>query len=151
MKTRCSLIAVVVASMSLGSFHLSSARADWPQWRGPDRTDLSKETGLLQSWPQEGPAKVWLCQDVGLGYSGPAIAQGRLYTMGLRDGTEFLIALDVKDGKELWTAKIGDALINDWGDGPRGTPAVDGARVYTLGGQGSLICANTADGKVLWQ
>jgi outer membrane protein assembly factor BamB len=152
MKTRCSLIVVAsVAFVTVLSAPLPTARGDWPQWRGPNRTDVSKETGLLQAWPQEGPAKAWLCKDVGLGYSGPAIAQGRLYTMGLRDRIEYLIALDIKDGKELWAAKIGDALKNDWGDGPRGTPAVDGDRVYALGGQGSLICANAADGQVVWQ
>jgi outer membrane protein assembly factor BamB len=57
----------------------------------------------------------------------------------------------VKDGKELWSARIGDVLKNNWGDGPRGTPCVDGDRVYALGGQGSLIAANVADGKIAWE
>ena len=124
---------------------------DWPQWRGPDRTDVSKETGLLKSWPEGGPKRVWLSDKAGLGYAGPAIANGKLFTMGVRDGAEHLIALDVKDGKELWSAKIGDVLKNNWGDGPRGTPTVDGDRVYALGGQGSLIAANVSDGKVAWE
>src|ERR1043166_1759724 len=127
-----------------------AARADWPQWRGPDRTDVSKETGLLKSWPKEGPKLVWLFKEAGLGYSGPAIVGGKVFTMGLRYGSEYLLALDAKQGKELWSAKIGDGLKNNWGDGPRGTPTVDGEHVYALGGQGNLICATTAEGKILW-
>ena len=129
----------------------SAASGDWPQWRGPDRTDVSKETGLLKSWPEGGPARIWLFEGAGLGYAGPAIAGGKLFTMGIRESSEWLIAVDAATGKELWATKIGAALKNGWGDGPRGTPTVDGANVYALGGQGSLICANVADGKVVWQ
>ena len=129
---------------------LSGVADDWPQWRGPDRTDVSRETGLLKEWPAGGPKRVWLYQNAGNGYSGPAIAGGKLFTMGTRDGAEVLLALNADTGGELWTARIGPILQNGWGDGPRGTPTVDGDRVYTLGGQGTLICANVADGKVLW-
>lgn len=129
----------------------AASDAGWPQWRGPDRTDLSRETGLLKTWPAGGPKQVWLFKEAGLGYSGPSIVSGKLFTMGARDGVEFLIAVDAQVGKELWSAKIGDVLKNNWGDGPRGTPSVDGDRVFALGGQGTLICASTVDGKVLWQ
>ncbi len=124
--------------------------ADWPQWRGPDRTDLSRETGLLKTWPEGGPQRVWLFRNAGLGYSGPAIVAGRLYTMGARADQEELIALDAATGKEVWAVKIGELLKNGWGDGPRGTPTVDGDRVYALSGRGDLVCASTADGKVRW-
>jgi outer membrane protein assembly factor BamB len=136
---------------ALASAAASAATADWPQWRGPDRTDVSKESGLLKTWPAGGPKRVWLFENAGLGYSGPAMVTGKLFTMGARDGVEYLLALDIKDGKQLWEAKIANAFRNDRGDGPRGTPAVEGGRVYALGGQGTLICANAADGKVLWQ
>ena len=125
--------------------------ADWPQWRGPDRSDVSRETGLLKEWPAGGPRRVWLYKNAGNGYSGPAIAKGRLFTMGSRDGAEILLALNADTGAELWTAGIGPILQNGWGDGPRGTPAVDGDRVYGLGGQGNLVCVRVASGKVLWQ
>src|SRR6476620_5631460 len=115
---------------------LSVSGADWPQWRGPERTDISKETGLLKQWPEGGPKQLWLYKDAGLGYSGPAIVAGKLFTMGTRDNEEVLLALDANSGKELWVAKIGKILENNWGNGPRGTPTVDGARVYALGGQG---------------
>jgi len=139
---------------SLG-FFLTSGLAnyanDWPQWRGPDRTDVSKETGLLKQWPAEGPKRVWLFKNAGNGYSGPAIVAGKLFTMGTRDDSEILLALDADTGKELWTAKIGSVLNNNWGDGPRGTPTVNEDRVYAMGGRGDLVCATVADGKVIWQ
>ena len=124
---------------------------DWPQWRGPDRSDVSKETNLLKSWPAGGPKRIWLYKNAGNGYSGPAIVEGKLFTLGTRDQAECLIALDANTGKELWTSKVGSILKNDWGGGPRGTPAVDGDRVYALSGNGILICSRVLDGKVLWQ
>src|SRR5262245_25249705 len=127
----------------------TSAHADWPQWRGPDRTDLSKETGLLKSWAKQGPPLVWTYAECGAGYSGPAVVGDRLYIMGARGDTEFLIAIDVKSGKEVWGSRIGPTFTfkgNEWGDGPRATPTVDGSAVFAQGGQGDLGCADTAPG-----
>lgn len=132
-------------------FTLNLHGGDWPQWRGPDRTDVSNETGLLKSWPEGGPKRVWLFENAGHGYSGPAIVKGKFYTLGTRDGNEILLVLDANTGKELWTAKLGPVLKNRWGDGPRGTPTVDGDRVYALSGPGDLVCVSAADGKILWQ
>lgn len=142
-------IACALAALSLTVMVASAA--DWPQWRGPSRDDASAEKGLLKSWPEGGPKQLWTFKDAGLGYSSVSIAGDRLFTMGIRNGVEELIAVNTKEGKELWAAKIGDLLKNDWGDGPRGTPTVDGGFVYALGGQGNLICASAADGKVAWQ
>ena len=130
---------------------LRATTFDWPQWRGPDRTDVSKETGLLKSWPSEGPKRVWLYPNAGEGYAGPAIAGGKLFTMGVRDESECLLAIDAGTGKELWAAKIGSPFRESHGNGPRGTPAVDGDQLYALSGRGNLVCANAADGKILWQ
>lgn len=124
---------------------------DWPQWRGPDRTDVSKETGLLKKWPDGGPKRVWIYEDAGNGYSGPAIAKGKYFTIGTRDKSECVLALDANSGKELWIAQLGEVLENDWGGGPRGTPTVDGDKVYALSGKGDLVCMNVADGKVVWK
>lgn len=130
---------------------LVTSAADWPQWRGADRSDISKETGLLKQWPAEGPKLVWMNKDVGLGYSGYAIAGGKLFTLGLRGDTELLIAVDVKTGKELWATPVGPILKNGWGDGPRATPTVDGDLVFAMGGTGALLAARTADGKEVWK
>src|SRR5437588_9839838 len=100
--------------------------ADWPQWRGPDRTDVSKETGLLKSWPKAGPKLLWSYEDAGIGFAGPAIVGDRLYTMGARAEKENVLALDIMTGKELWSCEIGPVFKNDRGSGPRGTPTVDG-------------------------
>src|SRR5262249_12719183 len=80
--------------------------ADGPQWRGPNRDDISKETGLLRSWPKQGPPLAWTYTECGAGYSGPAVVGDRLYILGARGDTEFLIAIDVKSGKEVWASRI---------------------------------------------
>jgi outer membrane protein assembly factor BamB len=135
----------------LAATALVTTAADWPQWRGPDRTDISKETGLLKQWPESGPPLVWINKDVGLGYSGYAIAGGKLFTLGLRGDDELLIAVDVKTGKELWATPVGPILKNNWGDGPRATPTVDGDMVFALSGTGALLAAKAADGKEVWK
>ncbi|MBY0522499.1 MAG: PQQ-like beta-propeller repeat protein [Gemmataceae bacterium] len=129
---------------------LSVQAADWPQWRGPERNDVSKETGLLKAWPKEGPKLLWTFENAGMGFAGPAIVGDRLYTMGGRDAKEFILALDAKTGKELWATEMGKVFVNGWGDGPRGTPTVDGDTIFALGGSGDLLCLNAADGKKRW-
>jgi outer membrane protein assembly factor BamB len=127
-----------------------SLAGDWPQWRGPNRDDVSTETGLLKTWPAEGPKRAWLFENAGMGYAGFSVASGRLFTMGTRDGKEILLALDATTGKEQWATPIGDILGNGWGDGPRSTPTVDGDRVYAMSGKGNLVCAAVATGKMAW-
>ncbi|MEO6244650.1 MAG: PQQ-binding-like beta-propeller repeat protein, partial [Opitutaceae bacterium] len=146
-QTSLTLLAAAVAFVSAPA----AEGLDWPQWRGPDRTDVSKETGLLKAWPEGGPKRVWLYENAGNGYSGPAIANGKLFTIGTRDGSEILLVLDAATGKELSITKLGPILDNNWGDGPRGTPCVDGDRVYVLSGPGNLACISLANGKVIWQ
>ncbi len=130
---------------------LGSVAVDWPQWRGPNRDGISRETGLLQAWPSAGPKRVWLSRDIGIGYSAPVVANGRLFVMGTKGGKEQLFAKEAKSGKPLWTAALGGILSNNWGDGPRGAATVDGDRVYALGAKGGLICANAEDGRVNWR
>lgn len=138
-------------SFALGSLvALSAFGADWPQWRGDSRRDHSPDKGLLAQWPQEGPKQVWSFNNAGLGYAGFAIAKNSLFTMGLRDGQEFLIAVDASTGKELWSSSAGQKYPNGWGDGPRMTPTVDGDRVFAIGGQGLLICVEAKNGKLIW-
>lgn len=125
--------------------------ADWAQWRGPNRDDHSPDSGLLKAWPAGGPKRVWLSDQVGAGYAGTSVAGDRVYTMGLRDSEEFVIALDRETGKEVWSAPSGKRYPNNWGDGPRTTPTIDGGQVFAMGGQGLLVCLQASDGKVLWQ
>jgi len=126
------------------------AQEDWPRWRGPDLSDHSPDKGLLKKWPDEGPKQVWLFKDAGIGYSGPAISNGRFITMGERDGEIHVIAIDTKNGKEVWNTKFAKGFKNNWGNGPRGTPTIDGDKVYALAPKGELICLNIKDGSKVW-
>ena len=132
------------------AFATTASALDWPQWRGPDRNDLSQEKGLLKEWPPAGPKQVWIYKNAGVGYAGPAVVGGRLFTLGTRDGKEVLLALDAEKGAEQWVHPLSGILDNKWGDGPRGTPSVEAGKVYTLSGPGTLACVNAADGKEIW-
>lgn len=142
---------IAIASITL-LFSQAAAQAggDWPQWRGANRDGISKETGLLKQWPADGPPLLWKATGAGGGYSSFSVANNRLYTMGLRGAREFVIAFDVATGKEVWATPHGGAFRNDRGDGPRGTPTVDGDRIYTLGGNGDLSALETRSGKIVW-
>src|SRR5690349_13967981 len=85
----------------------TASASDWPQWRGPKRDGVSLETGLLKTWPAQGPALVWKGTNIGAGYSGVAVVDGKIFTMG--DGTDasFIYALDAANGKQVWAAKVG--------------------------------------------
>ncbi|HEX8495534.1 MAG TPA: PQQ-binding-like beta-propeller repeat protein [Pyrinomonadaceae bacterium] len=123
---------------------------DWPQWRGPNRDGISKETGLLKQWPAEGPPLVWKATGAGRGYSSLAIARGRLFTLGLRGDREHVIAYDIANGKEVWATPYGSGFRNDRGDGPRGTPTIENDRLYALGGNGDLSALDTKTGRIIW-
>ncbi len=124
--------------------------ADWPQWRGPDRTDISKEKGLLKTWPKDGPKLLWQFKDAGGAYSGPAIVGDRLYCCGSDEKHEFVFALNVKTGKKEWSTEFSSGYSHGRGDGPRGNATVDGDFVYVLGGGGELACLQAKDGKLVW-
>lgn len=141
---------VLLLLLSVGSVCVAQSNANWPQWRGPNRDGVSKETGLLKQWPADGPPLLWKAAGAGRGYSSFSVANGRLYTMGLRGDREFVVAFDVATGKEAWATPHGSAFRNDRGDGPRGTPTIDGDRVYALGGSGDLSALDARTGKIIW-
>jgi outer membrane protein assembly factor BamB len=125
--------------------------ADWPQFRGPNRDGISKETGLLKTWPSNGPPLLWTCREAGIGFSLPAIVGDRLYTMGAKDKTDHVYALDTQTGRQLWSTPIGPMRVcTEGGDGPCATPTVDGDRLYVLSTLGELVCLETATGKKIW-
>jgi outer membrane protein assembly factor BamB len=128
--------------------------ADWPQWQGPDRTRLSKETGLLKEWPAGGPSVIWTATNLGTGYGSMAVAGNRVYIQGARGAESFVIALNRADGKEVWAKPLGPIetkMRTNMGAGPRGTPTVDEDRLYVLTENGDLACLKTDGSSVVWQ
>lgn len=142
-------------ALTMVSHHgLSADKYDWPQWQGPDRSAISKETGLLKEWPKEGPPFAWKIKGLGGGDSAPSIAAGRIYGMSHRGADEFVWALSEKDGKEVWAVRIASAHPTSWPqskEGPSCTPTVDGDRLYVMGLAGNVACLQAADGNVIWQ
>lgn len=134
---------------------LAVSAGDWPQWRGPDRTDLSDEVGLLKSWPDGGPKRSWLYEQAGKGYSGPAVVDGRLVTMGTEmiggKEMEVILVLGADTGEKLWSTPTAPIFDNRWGHGPRGTPTVAEGHIYALSGNGTLVCVRFSDGKEVWR
>jgi len=139
--------------IGVGLFALNLQADDWPQWRGPQRNGISKETGLLKQWPKEGPKLLWQRKDLGSGYSTPSVVGDRLYVINNQGmDNESVQALSVKDGKEIWAVRLGKVGPNEGPQYPasRSTPTVDGQSIYALGSDGDLACLETA-GKIRWQ
>jgi outer membrane protein assembly factor BamB len=154
MKRVLPVAAIVALALSQGAMPFARLAAeplaDWPQWQGPDRTGMSKETGLLKAWPSNGPSVIWTSQGLGSGYGSMAVAGERIYLQGMSGGKSMVFALNRADGKGVWSKALGNAETNDQGPGPRGTPTVDGDRLYVLTENGDLACLKT-DGTAVWQ
>ena len=136
-------------------FGQSSASADdWPQWQGPNRDAVSAEKGLLQQWPEGGPALAWRIENLGGGDSAPAVVGGKLYGMSNQNGKEVVWAIAEKDGSAVWSTPIGDAVeqrMPQSKEGPGGTPTVDGEHLYVIGMGGRVACLQIADGELVWE
>lgn len=130
-----------------------SDSGNWPCWRGPLHNAVCLETGLLKTWPEEGPPLAWKIDTIGEGYSTASVVGGVIYTMGNRDGNEQVIALDAtQQGKEHWATTIGPVRHDGAGyPGPRSTPAFDEGRLYTLGLNGDLVCLDANSGRIIWR
>jgi outer membrane protein assembly factor BamB len=154
------LTCVGVLSVSLGVCQAE----DWPQWLGPQRDSVWRETGIVEQFSAGGPVVQWRVPIAG-GYAGPAVADGQVYvtdytTRGDRtpdpnsrsklQGQERVWCFSAADGRVLWKHEYDCDYEISFPAGPRATPTVDGDRVYTLGAQGDLFCLKTADGTVVW-
>jgi len=139
---------------------------DWPQWLGPQRDGVWRETGLVEKFPETGLKYRWRVP-LGSGYSGPAVANGRVYVMdrqlakgsdqpkdpfsrGRIAGTERVLCLNEADGKILWQHEYDCAYTVSYASGPRVTPAINEGRVYSLGTEGNLTCLDAKTGKLVW-
>lgn len=126
----------------------------WPQWRGPERTNIAPDKGLLKTWPAEGPPLLWKAEGLGRGPMSVAVTDGRIFALGYKDENEVLQALDEADGKVLWTSPpLGPAPkssnVMEWLS--QRTPTVDGERVYALGVKGTLVCVHAWSGNEIWR
>ncbi len=139
---------------------------DWPQWMGPKRDGVWRETSVVATFPKDLKPK-WTAK-VGLGYAGPAVADGKVFVadryLGTGEsnpsnpfdtktpvkGVERVLCFDAKSGQELWKHEYPSTYRISYAAGPRCTPTVDGDRVYTLGAMGDLLCLSTQKGEVLW-
>lgn len=148
------LTAIAAISLCFSSLSVTGSAADWPQWRGPQRDGNSKDTGLLKQWPAEGPKLLWQVNDIGDGYSTPIVVGDRIYLMsnnGMEN--EFVAAHSTKDGKVIWTTRIGN--VGNPNQNPpypkaRSTPTLEGNFLYALSSDGDIACLETKTGKIRW-
>jgi hypothetical protein len=150
-KCRFAMFFILVLGLAIAAGSQSAASFDWPQWRGPDRSGLSKETGLLKNWPASGPSRVWLASGLGAGFGSISVQGDRVYVQGLKGRDSTISSLERATGRAVWSRVIGPGRGNDRGPGPRGTPTVDADRLYVLTENGDLACLKVQDGSVLWQ
>lgn len=143
---------LIVRLLALGSFSSAwqeSSGLDWPYWRGPDRTGISRETGWKARWSTE-PLVAWRAK-VGTGFSSFAVAGGRAFTTGNASDMDTVFCFDAGTGKELWKysypADLGDKYFEG---GTAATPTVDGSHLFTLSRWGDLFCFDASNGRIIW-
>ena len=147
--------AVLICSSMFVAVETGGA-GDWPNWRGPHRDGISRETGLLKSWPKDGPKVLWTAALTG-GYSSVAIADGRLFTQTKDQKEDLVVCFDAAGGKKLWEYRYAcdyadfPSLDKRFLTGPKATPTVNGDRVYAMGNTGLLLCLDARTGKPVWE
>jgi outer membrane protein assembly factor BamB len=128
-----------------------SGPSDWPQWRGPERNGVSKDTGLIKQWPSSGPQRAWSISSLGEGYGSLAIKGDRIFVQGTSGSSSVVFCLNRADGKTVWSAALGSKVNEGRGNGPRSTPTIDNDRVYALTENGDLACLRAPDGSPVWR
>jgi len=143
--------------MAIGSLSLASSGSlaeDWPQWRGPSRDGTWQETDIIDKLPEGQLPYVWSTQ-IGPGYSGPTVAQGRVYVMDRqpkdREATERIHCLDSQSGKSLWTFEYPAEYRISYTAGPRASVTIDQGKAYCVGAMGHFHCLDAISGEVIWK
>ena len=147
--TRQSISIILISSILTSVACAANQDSFWPQFHGPNRDNLSTEKGLLKKWPEKGPALLWRSQGLGHGYSSVSIAAGMIYTAGSIEKDTVITALNL-DGKVLWQVKNGKAWTGDH-PGTRGTPTIDGGRLFHQSPLGNLLCLEAKTGDRIWE
>lgn len=152
--TKKSILAILVFLTSIQVFSQENKSSDWSQFRGNLHNGTSTETRTIEGWPETGPPLLWT-KTVGNGFSEVAVSSGTAYIFSgdsLDGGCEYLAAIEVETGKELWKTKV-DSLyieVDGWGHGPRSTPAIEKDMVFCLSAFGKLAALSTKDGSKIW-
>lgn len=123
---------------------------DWLQWRGADRANRSAETGLFESWGDDGPRLEWIAEGLGNGYASVSVRDDRAYTSGNFEDNQSVVAIDTTDGSIAWKQPITDGAPQHGYDGSRTTPTIDGDRLYAVSSDGKIVCLNADDGSERW-
>jgi outer membrane protein assembly factor BamB len=140
---------LICASLGFAAFTTVSLAGDWPQWMGPNRDGHAPADSPAVTRLPADPHPLWQ-KKVGGGFSSPVVSGGKLVYFDEGGGQEIVHCLDAASGTEIWRAEIGSVYEDEWGAGPRSTPAIDGDRAYVQSCKGEFRCLNMADGKVLW-
>lgn len=144
------LVCLLVAASTVGVVIAKDSKRDWAQWRGPNRDGISTETGILKTWPENGPNVKWRAVS-GDGYSGMSIVDNRLYTAYSKTSDELAVCLDAGSGQLLWQARLDKKFLNNFGNGVRSTPSIDGRMVYFISALGQLVALDALKGSELWK
>lgn len=135
-------------SPTRGTAGPASGAPYWPRFQGPKGDNLSADTGLVKQWPRGGPKLLWTAEGLGHGFASVTLAGGRIYTAGNKDGKTTITALDL-EGKTFWQKENGEAWEGSH-PGTRGTPAIDGDRLYHESPLGDVVCLNAKTGEKIW-
>ncbi len=146
---KSALTVLIISFFIAATAHTAATAPSWPQFHGPNRDNISTETGLLKSWPANGPELLWTAKNLGHGFSTVSIASGMIYTAGNIDKDTIITALNA-NGDILWQVKNGPAWTRDY-PGTRGTPTIDADRLYHQSPLGNVICLNAKTGEEIWQ
>lgn len=146
------LLRVVLSALTLAAGSVCALADDWPQWGGSQRDLVWRERGVAAEFPAGELPRMWSVE-IGAGYSGPAVANGRVYVTDriAEENLERVLCFAAEDGREIWKRQYTAPYSISYPLGPRATPTVDGDRVYVLGAVGHLLCVNAIDGAVIWQ
>lgn len=142
----CAVLATLLLAVA-GVFAEDTGHS-WPQFHGPDRDNISHETGLLKTWPEGSPTLVWTAEGLGHGFSSVAVANGIVVTAGNVGDNTVITALDM-EGEVLWQTENGRAWARDY-PGTRGTPTIDGDRIYHQSPLGNIVCLDATNGEIVW-
>ena len=148
LQSRLTILGFLAVVVGATSIVFGADSTFWPRFHGPKGDNISAATGLLKQWPEEGPRLIWTAEGIGNGFSGVTLANRLIFTAGNMDEKTVVTALDM-NGRIRWQAENGTAWISSH-PGTRGTPTIDGNRLYHESPLGEVVCLDAKTGKRIW-